>query len=746
LAWLAWPAAALGPEDVLPPERAYPYKIAAEAGAVIVRWDIQPGHYLYRDRMGFASLTPGIELDAPELPAGIPHEDEFFGRMEIYRGATAVRIPYRAATGAPATLDLEIRSQGCADAGICYPPQTWTASVALPAAGAGLFDRVAASGPEPLANPVSPSPGAAPFALEGAAAGPAQFLPPEQAFRPSAGLAGADTLVARWDIAPGYYLYRDKLGFSVDGGLVQLGAPRLPRGELRNDEFFGESEVYFDALEARIPFVRTAADGGEFVLRVDYQGCAEDGICYPPMSREFPLRLAAAGMLADRAAPADEPLAEQDRLAGVIGSAGLLAVAATFFGLGLLLAFTPCVLPMIPILSGIIVGQGENLSTGRAFGLSVTYVLGMAFTYTLAGALFAAAGQQAQTVFQQPWILAGFSLLFVLLAMSMFGFFELRMPAALQTRIATLSNRQRAGTYAGTAVMGALSALIVTACVMPPLVAALAVIGQGGDVARGALALFALSLGMGVPLIVFGTSAGKLLPRSGAWMETVKAVFGVLLLGVAIWIASRILPGPLTLMLWAALAFVTGVFLGAVEPLTPGTGAGRRLIKGIGLAALAYGAVLLLGAATGGTDPLRPLARAGGSPPSDAGTLAFTRIKTIADLDRELAAAAAAGQPAMLDFYADWCVECRQMEKYTFSDPQVRTALGGMRLLQADVTANDEADRALLRHFGIYGPPTIAFFDTRGRERANLRLVGYQPADEFRLHLQRALAPPGATP
>jgi thiol:disulfide interchange protein DsbD len=362
----------------------------------------------------------------------------------------------------------------------------------------------------------------------------------------------------------------------------------------------------------------------------------------------------------------------------------------------------------------------------------------MALTYTIAGAAFAAAGQQAQAFFQKPWIIVLFAGLFVMLALGMFGVFNLQMPAAFQARVANLSNKQRQGTLVGTAVIGALSSLIVTACVAPPLVAALAVIGQSGDVPRGAAALFALSIGMGAPLLLVGASAGRLLPKAGAWMDAVKAVFGVMLLAVAIWMLSRILPGPVSLALWAVLAFVSGYALMAYGGRGP-VGGARIVRRGLGALAMVYGVLMLIGALAGRGDPLRPLAALSlGGGASEEQHVAFRRIKTVADLERELSAAGAAGRPVMLDFYADWCVSCKEMERYTFTDPGVRAEFARAVLLQADVTANDAEDQALLQRFSIIGPPTIVFFGTDGRERTEYRVVGFKPAEEFRSHVARA--------
>ena len=442
------------------------------------------------------------------------------------------------------------------------------------------------------------------------------------------------------------------------------------------------------------------------------------------------------------------PVSEQARLATLIRDGNLLLVLGTFFGLGLLLSLTPCVLPMVPILSGIIAGDGDNVTPLRGFTLALLYVLGMALTYTVAGAAFAKAGQQAQTFFQQPWILITFAVLFIVLAMSMFGLFNLQMPSAIQSRLATVSGQQRSGTAVGAFVMGALSSLVVTACVAPPLVAALAVIGQSGDVARGAAALFSLSMGMGTPLLVVGASAGRLLPKAGPWMETVKQAFGFIMLGVAIYMLSRLLPGEIVLLAWAVLIFVAAVFLGALTPLTPESGGARKLGKGFGLLAMLYGAVLFLGALTGGEDPLQPLegsllASRGGTVAAESHELEFARIKTVADLER--AVADANGRAVMLDFYADWCASCKEMEKYTFTDAEVRDVLADTVLLQADVTANDDADQALLKRFGIYGPPSIIFFGPDGQERPGYQVVGYMKAPKFAQHVRQAIAPGQAT-
>jgi thiol:disulfide interchange protein DsbD len=567
-----------------------------------------------------------------------------------------------------------------------------------------------------------------------------QFLPVDEAFVLTASADGGEQIALDWRVAPGYYLYRHRVSVKTATPGFSLGEIELPPGKKKTDEFFGDVEVYYDALNASVPVARPA-DVSALEIAVSYQGCADAGLCYPPVTKTLAIEMPSPGTPAR--ADSTPMIAEQDRLAGLIAAGNLLVVMATFFGFGLLLAFTPCVLPMIPILSGIIAGQGAAATPRRSFVLSAVYVLGMALTYTAAGAAFAAAGQQAQAFFQQPWIIITFAALFVVLALAMFGLFDLKIPAALETRLAAVSGRQRAGSLVGTAVMGALSALVVTACVAPPMVAALAVIGQTGDVLRGALALFAMAIGMGSPLLLVGVAGGRFLPHAGPWMTTIKTLFGVLFLAVAVWMLERILPGSLTLALWALLVIVGGYYFGGFGRAHAAIDAWRLLARGAGLAAIVWGVIMLVGAAAGGHDPLQPLRGAvmpglvAGGPETSGKPLPFRKVATIAELDRELAAARAAGQPAMLDFYADWCVSCKEMEKYTFSVADVQQDLAGFVLLKADVTANNEADQALLRRFGVYGPPTTAFFGTHGRECRPFRLVGYVAADDFRAHLAR---------
>jgi thiol:disulfide interchange protein DsbD len=583
---------------------------------------------------------------------------------------------------------------------------------------------------------------AAVAALNGASgpnAAQPKFLPADQVFHVGATAAGADAIRLDWWIRNGYYLYRSRLKVSAGGGAA-LGALQLPAGQIKIDPYFGREEIYRNAVSGTVPVPGgTAGQARTLSLQVTYQGCADAGLCYPPITKTLAVALPAAGSAgpgagSSAADTSSSALSDQQGYASAARSGSLLAMLAAFYGAGLLLAFTGCVYPTIPILSAIIVGQGRKVTTGRAFVLSLTYVLGMALTYTIAGTAFAAVGGQAPAAaFEQPWIVATFAALFVAMALSMLGLFTVQIPAGLQTRIANLSSRQTAGTLGGVAIMGALSALLVTTCVGPALVAALAVISQTGQVARGAAALFAMSIGTGTPLLIIGTSAGKLLPKSGPWMDTIKRLFGAVMLGVAVWMLGRVLPARVTLALWAVPAGTAAaiLFVG-----TRHLRAARWTLRVGGLIAGLYGLALVTGAALGGTNPLAPI-------PAWAGTrqsLAFSPVRTVAELDRQVAQAARDGRPVMVDFYADWCTSCKEMEATTFLDPTVQQALAGTVLLRADVTSNDADDRALLQRFGIYGPPTIAFYGRDGHERSRYRVVGYMRGAEFAAAARAAFA------
>ena len=571
------------------------------------------------------------------------------------------------------------------------------------------------------------------------------ILEVDDAFQLSTELKG-NRFIARWAIAEGHYLYQDKMDIAPSDPAIETHPLQLSPGEEKQDPIFNKLlYVYHDAAEVSLPIANTNG-ATETVFKVKYQGCSEiSGICYPPQTREISVRLpeivsAASASVAAETASADV-VSEQDQIANTLKQGNTWLTLVAFFGAGLLLALTPCVFPMIPILMGIIVGQGENQTVRSTLLLSVVYVLAMALTYTIVGILVGLSGENIQAWFQNPWIISGFVAIFIALSFSMFGFYDLQMPASVQSKLTQLSNSQQGGTLTGVAIMGFLSALIVGPCVTAPLVGALIYIAETGDAVLGGMALFSLSMGMGAPLLAIGASAGKVLPKAGPWMDAVKAVFGVLLLALGIWMLERVAPAVLTMALWAALLIVSAVYMGAIDALPQGASGWRKLWKGTGLLLLVYGIALIIGLASGGRDVFQPLKGIGlgsGSAEHQA-HLSFRQIKGIEGLNAALADARAQGKTVMLDFYADWCISCKEMEALTFTDPAVQQALADSVLLQADVTPNDEQDVALYKHFGIIGPPSIMFFGTDGNERRNFRVVGFMPADEFAAHVERAL-------
>ncbi len=595
-----------------------------------------------------------------------------------------------------------------------------------------------------------------------------EVLDPEVAFTMSPATLNDGVATFQWNILDGHYLYKKRFSFEVlSPAGASAGPARIPEGLWEEDAFFGNSEVFRGGTEIQLP-VQLAAGQTEAVVKVGYQGCADIGICYPPIFKEIQLtasgatlatftsgqsaagntgsssgltEVAALSSVAASNSNAAVPLAEQDRLANSLKNNNRWITIATFFGMGLLLTFTPCVLPMIPILSSIIVGNGNNISTGRAFTLSLIYVLAMALTYTIAGVLVGLSGENIQATLQHPYVLTTFALLFVALSFSMFGYYELQMPQFIQNRLSSVSNQQKSGSFSGVATMGFLSALIVGPCVTAPLVGALIYIGQTGDAVLGGAALFALSMGMGLPLLIIGTTFGKYLPKAGAWMDVTKAIFGVMLLGLAIYMLDRVIPSWATMLLSALLLITVAMFMGVFDSLSSEAPGWRRVSKGFGFAALVYGTLLMIGVATGtGTlfKPMQGLSLAGNQGGTTEQTKpTFETVKTVDDLNARLVAARASNTPVMFDFYADWCISCKEMEAFTFSDPVVASKMNRAVLLKADVTANDEADKALLKEFGIFGPPAIIFYDKDGVEQRASRVVGFMPAEKFTTVLDR---------
>ncbi len=722
IAFFSQQLAAIGNEELLPVEQAFKLSMRAlSSNRLELNWDIHEGYYLYRKKLNFQSQTENIKLGSPELPAGHIKQDEFFGDVEVYRGQIQAFLPLSNAGSSP-TLKLQIGYQGCADIGVCYPPQKTVIEIDLP-------------------QPSADSPNAIDQLVKGFSSLKLnlfedELLPAEEAFRFFANVKDSQTLHVNWVIADGYYLYRDKIHFALsDDTGTALGDFTIPNGEPYHDEAFGAVEIYHRELAFDIPLSRRNRAEQRLQLTAKYQGCADRGVCYPPMQSTVDLLLPAAQILS---VPEGRPLSEQDQIVKSLQQDNLWLTLLSFFGFGLLLSFTPCVFPMIPILSGIIVGHSKEMTSRKAFLLSFSYVLASALTYTLFGILAALFGSNLQATFQEPWVIAVFSGIFILLSLSMFGFYNLEMPKAVQNWLHHSSDKHRDGSYLGAFIMGALSSLIVGPCVAAPLAAALVYIGQTGDVVLGGSALFILGMGMGTPLLLIGASAGKLLPKAGSWLNITKTVFGVLMLAVAVWMLDRIVPASITMLLWAMLLIIPAIYLSAIDPLPQDTSNWRKLWKGLGLVMLVYGILLLIGVSAGNRNPLQPLqGLAAGNASPQVESIQFQRIKTIAELEQHLELASAKQQRVMLDFYADWCISCKEMEAYTFTDPTIKQQLAGFVLLQADVTSNDDNDKALLNRFNLIGPPGIIFFGKDRQEIIEARVIGYQNAATFGQTLRR---------
>ena len=571
------------------------------------------------------------------------------------------------------------------------------------------------------------------------------ILSPDKAFGLEVSARDESTLLANFKITPGYYLYRDKVTFTISGDSAKAAGViitnvSMPKGEMKSDPNFGDMTVFHQPFQAVITLKRNNKTAQDITLAASYQGCKENDLCYAPIDKQFSIVLPKAS-LATTVEPQMQALpqsaqgvsmsadSESTQLAKLFKQGSFWLIVLFFFSAGLLLAFTPCMLPMIPILSGIIVGRSSHPTKMHGFILSLAYVLGMALTYAAIGVAAGLSGTLLSSALQTPWALGSFAAVFVLLSLSMFGFYELQLPAALQSKLTNTSNRLHGGHLSGVFVMGALSAVIVSPCVAAPMAAALLYIGQTHDAWLGGTALFALAMGMGLPLLLIGASAGALLPKAGAWMEAVKRFFGVLMLALAIWLISTLIPLSIQMLLWAALLVLSAIYMHALDALPNNASGWQKLWKGIGILALLLGSAYLIGALSGARDILRPLAALGNGQAEAAATLQFVRVKNVAELDGRIAQAN--GKTVMLDFYADWCISCKEMERYTFTDAKVQAKLKNAMLLQIDVTANSDEDKVLLKRFELFGPPAILFFDAQGREQDGHRMIGYQDARQF---------------
>ncbi len=739
----------------LPPQEAFKFDAVVEGDKIKATWTSADDYYLYKEKTRFESATPGIELGQPVFPKGkLKHgirPDGTEGEVETYMHSVTIEVPITKSNGGE--LKLIGHSQGCAEElGICYPPQKREKLLTV----AALEPKSAVSEISDLSSQLGLSD-----------AQSDEPLLAKEAFKMSSHIEG-DMVIVTWTIADEYYMYRDKFSIVSSTSDITFGPMKAPAGELKHGILpngkEGEVEVFTKTISIGYPILASKAGINKIKFFAIGQGCAETfGICYPPiknpqsLSSDVSFSVADAKTIAKSAATqktieASEPAAtkefisEQDKSAMILASGETLEIILYFFLGGLALAFTACMYPMIPILSSVIVGQGEKVTTAHAFNLSLFYVLSMAATFGVMGALFAgvAKGVNLQAAFQSPWVLLPFSALFVALAFSMFGFFSIQMPAGLQGKLSEMSSHQKGGSFIGVIIMGVLSALIVGPCAGPVLIGALAYVASEGDVMLGFLSMFIMGLGLGLPLIFVGTSHGKFLPKAGGWMDTVKYAAGVVLLAIALLFLERVsFVSAMAIMLaWSALLIISGIYMGAFEQIKEGSSGWFKLWKGLGLVFILYGAIVMLGGLTGArnvSDPLHgsKLTMGGGS--HAQAELGFKHIKTVEDLNRELELAKATGKYVMLDFYADWCLYCKEFEDYVFTTPEVQSLLADFVLLQADVTDNDELDQALLTHTKVIAPPAILFWAANGEEKTKYRIVGSMDAKQFIDHVNLIL-------
>ena len=723
-------------EEPLMPEAAFVFDAQVINDTTIrATWTIADGYYLYLDKFKFESATSGVTLGKAKFPAATKHTgltpDGKEGQVDVYFNKVSIDLPITRTDSKLNKLDLIGKSQGCSEKfGICYPPQKRNKTLTLAAAshsGSAVSSLKSLNQQFGLANNDGP-------------------LPAEQAFAVNAIVQDDKTIRVTWTIANDYYMYRDKFNFESTTPGVTFGKPQIPAGKMHHgitpDGKEGEVEVYMEHVAIDVPFSNASGAAVALNFIAHGQGCAEKlGICYPPQKRPLTVQLSiGTGATSETpvTATANTNTTPQDETARVLAQGKWLEIFLYFFLGGLALAFTACMYPMIPILSSIIVGQGHKITTRGAFMLSLIYVESMALTFGVIGALVAVVAKTVniQSYFQSPWVLIPFAILFVLLALSMFGFYAIQMPAALQGKLSEVSNKQQGGNLIGVAVMGVLSALIIGPCAGPVIIGALTIASKEGNALLGFLSMFVLGNGLGLPLLVVGTTGGKFLPKAGGWMDTVKYAAGVILLAIGIMMLERVsFISPMMIMLtWATLFIVVGIYMGALQPLKDGASGWSKLWKGLGLAFIIYGGFVMLGGLTGArnvNDPLHGSSLISGSTTHPQAKLGFKRVKTAADLQREIDLAKSTNRYIMMDFYADWCTYCKQFEDYVFSDPQVQTLLADFVLIQADVTNSDDADKELLGKVGVLAPPAILFFGKDGNEIRDLRIVGSMDSSKF---------------
>ncbi|MFV1993101.1 MAG: protein-disulfide reductase DsbD [Acidiferrobacterales bacterium] len=719
-------------DELLEPDKAFAMSTrVVDANTLEASWKIAKGYYMYRDKFKFKVVSGDLILDNPVSPKGIMKKDPTFGNTEIYKKKVVITLPLARTNSKAFTATLRITGQGCNDPiGVCYPPIVKTVKFDLPAAATTKTISSLADLNEALA-PDDEVP---------------DFLEPDQAFKVTSLVKdNGKTIIVDFKIAKDYYLYHDKIKIKLkNAGSAKIEKINLPKGKIKDDPYFGKTEVHKKSFQAQVLISGAASDST--MLNVEYQGCAEQGICYAPARKDFPVKAGAGGM---SSTTIDSSAVETGNKTAS-SNAYFLAILGAFIT-GLLLTFTPCVLPMIPILSGIIVGQGQGqgskkTSKFRGGGLAAIYVLGTSVTYTVAGYIAGRSGEQLQAHFQNPWAIGVFSLILVLLAMSMFGFYQIQMPSFIQSKMQTHSQKLKGGSFIGVFLLGIISALIVGACVSPLIISALGVAIASQDPTLGGLIMFSMAMGMGVVLIGLGFGADYLLPKAGMWMDRVKHFFGVLLIGVAIYLLG-ILPGVPVLLLWAALLIITSVYFGATQPLSETATGWRYFWKGVGTILLIWGVLALIGGFGGNRDIMRPISLSGATLMSAGGVAGvpqaaghvFEKVSTVAELEKHLNEAKAQGKPVILDYFATWCTDCLRMEKSTFADPRVRNIMASRFVaIQVDVTdPNDPESKAIKKRFQVFGPPAMLFFDAQGNEMKDLNFYGYKNADDFLAILEK---------
>jgi len=751
-------------DELLPSEEAFQFSadLAAD-NSIKVRWQIADGYYMYRDKMAFELIGDAIAFAPPTFPKGKIKQDDLFGTVEVYSEAFETVLPF--STHNTDAYQLIAKGQGCNEpVGVCYPPITHRISFAP----SGKLTADTSSGQAPIletpsSQTLAENPGFDPSRnreiseyndvndlrnLLSAGFEQPDFLDVDEAFKLRIAASSGNRVVAEFEIAEGYYLYRDKVRFSQNGN-TELDGISLPDGEIREDEYFGKVEILNKNFSVPIVLNNRKPGTDQFFLNATYQGCAEDGICYSPVNKTFDLGFpgiidsaqADSEIIRDANTEIDErEQASFDQRSTDDFFTGLLPLLLSAFAAGLLLTFTPCVLPMIPILSSVIAGQGEKLTKLRGGSLAIFYVLGTTVTYAAMGAVAGATGDQLQSYFQNAWAIGTLSAIFVLMALSMFGLYEIQMPSFIQSAL-----QQQSGKFTGSIplvfILGLVSALIVGACVSPILISFLTLAVSRGDPMLGAQIMFAMAWGMGLPLIALGFGAGYLIPRAGKWMDTVKHIFGVMLIAVAIYLLQALPEVPI-LLLWGSFLIIVSVYLGAHRPLAKEHNGWHKLSKGTGITLLVWGILVLIGGFLGQRDLFNPIPQSIFTPTSRSTPTAqhlFTRVDSLQQLDQRLVEAKQQNKKVLIDYYADWCVDCVKMEKTTFADNAVRQILKTRFItLQIDVTDPNDAERkALKKRYNVFGPPAVLFLDSRGRELSDFHFYGYKAPSDFLAHLSK---------